>query len=217
LVDGISESPVSNIPGAAELSSNYIVIGNGEDESSTSSTVSGNCPPPPLPEAPPPPRLLTPIPSSVPVSANLAPIGTPRSKLPRRLRPPLPLPEPFLKLPDSTILRSTLPRLPTLEPAFEFLLLRASIGDTEVSRPLPLGIWSKATVGEPNDDDKDGGGTEGYDNPLDAGGYPIPISKAIELTDILEGGVVKFVDTLTKLVGLTYDGGEEEEGAGEKG
>ena len=42
--------------------------------------------------------------------------------------------------------------------------------------------------------------------------------KAVELNDILDGGVVKFVDTLAKLVGLTYDGGEEEEeGAGEKG
>lgn len=97
-------------------------------------------------------------------------------------------------------------------PAFEFLLLNGSTGDEEV--PLPLGIWSSDTVGEPNDDDKEGGGTDGYDNPLDA----IPISKAIELNDILEGGVVIFVDTLTKLVGLTYDGGEEEEeAAGEKG
>jgi hypothetical protein len=35
---------------------------------------------------------------------------------------------------------------------------------------------------------------------------------------MLEGGVVKFVDTLAKLVGLTCDGGEDEvEGTGEKG
>lgn len=85
------------------------------------------------------------------------------------------------------------------------------------SRPLTLGIWSRDTDGEPNEDDKEGGGTEGYDNVLDTGSYPIPISKAIELNDILEGGVVIFVDTLTKLVGLTHDGGEGEEGAGEKG
>jgi hypothetical protein len=104
---------------------------------------------------------------------------------------------------------------PGLTPAFEFLLLRGSVGDNEASCP---GIWSRDTVGEPNDDDKEGGGTEGYDNSLEAGVYPIPIPKAVELNDALEGGVVKFVDTLRKLVGLTYDGGEEEEeGAGEKG
>ena len=40
--------------------------------------------------------------------------------------------------------------------------------------------------------------------------------KAVELNDILDGGVVKFVDTLAKLVGLTYDGGEEEEGVGDR-
>jgi len=103
-----------------------------------------------------------------------------------------------------------------LEPAFEFLLLRGSTGDKEASRPLPLEIWCRETVGEPNDEDKEGGGTEGYDNPLDVGAYPIP--KAVELNDILEGGVVRLVDTLTKLVGLAYDGGEEEEeGTGEKG
>jgi len=103
-------------------------------------------------------------------------------------------------------------------PAFELLLLRGSIGDNEASCPPPLGIWSRGTIGEPNDEDKEGGGTEGYDNPLDAGAYPIPIPKAVELNDMLEGGVVKFVDTLTKLVGLVYDGGEEEEDAmGEKG
>ena len=157
LVGGISKSPASNIlvplPEKAEeqlfeTSPNSIVIGNGEDdESSTSSTVSGNCPLPLPPPPPPtcaklPPRLL---PSKVPDSAILPPMGT--SKLPRRLRPPpLPLPEPPLtKLPDSIILRSTLPRLviplpPPLRPAFEFLLLRGSIGDNETSRPLPLGI-----------------------------------------------------------------------------
>lgn len=145
----------------------------------------------------------------MPVSASLPPIGTPRSKLSRRL-PPL------FKLPDSAILRSRLPRLaiPLLEPALEFLPLRGSIGDNEASRPLPLGIWRRDTLGEPNDDDREGGGTEGYDNPLGAALYPIP--KAVELNDILEDGVVKFVDTLTKLVGLAHDGGEKE-GTGEKG
>jgi hypothetical protein len=125
-------------------------------------------------------------------------------------------PEPLLKPLDSTILRSKLPRLAIPLPALEFLLLRGSIGDDEASRPL--GIWSRDTVGEPNDEDKDGGGTEGYDNPLEVGAYPIPIPKAVELNDMLEGGVVRFVDTLKKLVGLAYNGGEEEEeGAGEKG
>jgi hypothetical protein len=36
------------------------------------------------------------------------------------------------------------------------------------------------------------------------------------LNGILEGGVVKFVDTLAKLVALAREGGEEEEGTGEK-
>lgn len=87
-----------------------------------------------------PARLLA---IRVPVSAILAP----RSMLPRRLTLPLRV----RRLPVSATRRSMLPRL-----VVEFRRLSGSVGECEWSL---CGIYN--TVGDPNDEESDGGGTEG--------------------------------------------------------
>jgi hypothetical protein len=117
----------------------------------------------------------------------------------------------FRRLPVSATLRSKLALL-----AFESRRLSGSIGDCDGS----LCDMLYEIVGEPNDEDRDGGGTDGYDKPREGTPY---VTGGFEFSEADEGGVVKVVLLLTKLAGLVDVTGEngkgdsDEEGECDKG
>jgi len=69
------------------------------------------------------------------------------------------------------------------------------------------------TTGEPNEEDKEGGGTEGYDSVCKVAGNG---AGGFELREPDEGGVVKLVPLLTKLAGLVEAIGEKRNGDSEE-
>ncbi|KAG6853384.1 hypothetical protein C0991_004845 [Blastosporella zonata] len=127
---------------------------------------------------------------NVPVSATRAP----RSTL-------------FLRLLDSDTRQSAPLRVP------EFPRLDASIGE------YSTWVMLYDTVGDPNEDDRDGGGTDGY---VRVRGWKEALAAPmLELYEKEEGGLVMFVLGLTRLPGFVTgekgNGETEEEGECEGG